>query len=334
MSLALRKIRTGLVIALALAGSFVARSSVAQDLRSSDLRDIDNIAVELADRTKSLHDEFHHHLERQRYAASLDDDVSALEQIAEQLHEFAHDSNGSFRSTDLLRRSNNDVIRLAIRIDRSVQLLERRVTGNDARRGLALMEEDASSVIRLALRLDRYLGIDNEVLDEEADRLEQAVKLLHDEFHRHLEGYEMSRSLDRELESLETLVEHMHDLTHGRTWGEIHLPHLIDDIYEVRARVSEINELLREQAYRGVRTRDWDGFEHSQDALHDILASAYLLEHMSRKADGDLVGFQDRDRGSARIVLERPRYDRHGHVIRDRYDRDPHRDDYYDRHRH
>jgi hypothetical protein len=169
----------------------------------------------------------------------------------------------------------------------------------------------AKDVLVTALRIDSYLPVDTQVIDDQAERLEAAIKELHDEFHEHLEGYEVSRHLDEDLESVETLVEHMHELAHNKTWEQIDFSHLSEDVYEVRQKTAHIESLFVRQAEIGVRTRDWIGIEHARDAITDVLSSAYLLDHMIQKTK------PVRHTLHRQPLLQdrRPLRDRHGHPI-------------------
>ena len=311
------------VLTLAVCFFFSAVQSVfAQGLTKPALRDIDGLAVKLVDYAKELHDEYHEHLAGVRHAEKLDEDVTSLERIAEALHDFVHDADQSENSMRRIRADANEFLQLAIRITRTIDLTDPWLRHHDARRGIRHMRDAVKDVLRVAHQIDAYLPVDPQVIDDQAARLEAAVKELHDEYHEHLEGYEVSRHLDEDLESLETLVEHLHDLAHGGSWAQLDLRHVADDIREVRRRTDHIEELFVRQSRIGVRTSDWIGIEHSRDAITDVLASAYLLDHMIdktiRPAGRDNIR-DDFDRNGHR----RPRRDR----IRDDRDRDiRHRD--------
>ena len=173
------------------------------------------------------------------------------------------------------------------------------------------MRSVARSVLETALRIDSYLPVDTQVIDGQAERLEAAIKELHDEFHEHLEGYEISRHLDEDLESVETLVEHMHELAHDKTWAQIDFRHLSEDVYLVRQKTAHIESLFVEQAKIGVRTRDWIGIEHARDVITDVLSSAYLLEHMIQKTQP----VRQTTRRQPHLRDRRPLRDRQGHPI-------------------
>lgn len=109
----------------------------------------------------------------------------------------------------------------------------------------------------------------------------------------------------------------MHELAHDKQWGQINFNHLFKDVNQVRQETSHIESMFVQQARIGVRTRDWIGIEHSRDAITDVLASAYLLEHMIRKTAGPAPD-PVRPIRNLRPELE---LDRHGHArrpIRDR----------------
>ena len=293
-------------------------------LTKAHLRDIDTLVRKLADFSKELHDEFHEHLEGVRHAQKLDEEVTALERLSESLHEFAINTDGSAQSVTKFRSGTNEFIQLAVRISRTIDLTEPWLRGNDARVGTRHMRIVARSVLGTALRIDSYLPVDTQVIDNQAERLETAIKELHDEFHEHLEGYEVSRHLDEDLESVETLVEHMHELSHDKAWGQIDFNHLSQDIVEVREKTAHIESLFIRQAEIGVRTRDWIGIEHARDAITDVLSSAYLLDHMIQKTQ------PVRNNTLHRRPIEldpRPLRDRHGHPV------NPIRDPYWNSHR-
>ncbi|MFT7638891.1 MAG: hypothetical protein ACI9G1_000616 [Pirellulaceae bacterium] len=270
-------------------------------LSASDLRDIDKFAVRLARDSEELHDEFHEHLERVKHAAKLEEDVSALEKISVRLHEFVHDADGSERSMLQIRRDTNQLLQLSSQIQQTVERARSWTRTSRGRVGISHMRSAASDVVRLALAIDRFLPVDTTVVDSQADRLETFVKELHKEFHEHLEGYEMSRHLDNDLESLERSVEHIHDLAHDKSWHEINLAHVLEDLHEVKEKAAHIETLFGSQSRIGVRTRDFIGIEHSRDALSDVIASVYLLEHMVYKA---------------KPSLDRRHKDLHGHTRR------------------
>ena len=259
--------------------------SYGQSLSNRDLRNIDELANALIGYTEELHDEYHHHFERVRHAEKLDADVSHLEKIAKELHEFAHDAPSTEATMKRLRADANELLQLSWQIERTVMLTESWVRTSDERRGIAHMRDVSRDVVRTVFRIDDYLPVDTDVIDGQLARLENAVKALHDEFHEHLEGYEVSRHLDEDLESLEKSVEHMHDLAHDKHWNEIDLLHITHDIRDVFAATQHIEELFIRQARIGVRTRDFVGIEHSRDAISDVLASIRLLEHMIEKTD-------------------------------------------------
>jgi hypothetical protein len=275
--------------------AWFAAAASAQPLSKVALRDIDQSALKLADCAKELHAEFHEHLENVRHAEKLEEDVSALEQIAERMHAIAHDADGSEKSMLLIRRDTNELLQLSSQIGRTIDLAERWVRTPNARTGIVHMRATARDVVRVTLQIDSVLPVDMTVIDGQADRLEQAVKELHLEFHE-------------DLEELEGHVEHMHGLAHNKTWTEVNLQHLMRDLFEVRRLTSHIEELFVRQSRIGVLTRDFIGIEHSRDAISDVLASSYLLEHMIRKADPNFAPRPSRGRPIYSHV--RPRRDR------------------------
>ncbi len=297
----------------------------AQRMTKIQMRDIDDLASVLEGHAKELHAEFHEHLENVKHAEKLENDVSAVERIAESLHQFAHNSDGSARSMAQIRRDTNDLLQVSTQITRTLDLAERWVRTRNGRVGIRHMRLEAADVLRIAVRIDGYLPVDTEVIDGQADRLEQAVKELHREFHEHLEGYEVSRHLDEDLEELEGTVEHMHDLAHGKAWNQIDFEHLLRDISEVKQLTTHIESLFVRQSRIGVFSRDYIGIEHSRDAITDVLSSAYLLEHMIRKADPNL--------GRRPIHNDhlRPRRDRLGYLEHNRHGSDHFEDRFHSR---
>lgn len=253
-------------------------------LNNAQLRDIDRLATDLAQFTTELHDEYHEHLDGVRYAEILDDDVTELERISEDLHQIIRNApGGDPQATRQIQKFTNDYLQLASRIQRTIDLTEPWLRTSEARLGIYHMRSAAADVNRIVGQIDRFLPVDESIMDDQAHILEGAVKELHDEFHEHLEGYEYSRHTDEDLEELEALVEHMHDLAHGRTFSQMELDHLLADVREVRQSSLHIDGLLVQQSQAGVRTHDWIGIQHSRDAVSDVLASADLLEHMIGK---------------------------------------------------
>lgn len=286
----------------------------AQSLSKIQLREVDRLALNLLEYSEELHDEYHQHLEGIRYAEVLDEDVTALERIAHQIHDLAHDAPAyDPMATRQLQKFTDRFIQLSFRIDRTIDLTEPWLRTAGARQGIHHMRGAARQIKNIVFQMDRFLPTDETVMDDQAKLLEDAVKELHDEFHEHLEGYEHSRHIDEDLEALERLVEHMHELAHGRHLSMINLPHLRQDIAEVRESVGHIDALLIRQSRVGVRTIDWIGIQHSRDAISDVLASATLLDHMIQKVGG----MQHRDDGHDHRDYDRrrPRRDRHGHGI-------------------
>ena len=288
-------------------------------LSNASLREIDKLVAQLDSYTKELHDEYHQHLEGERHAKKLDEDVTALERIAEGLHRFAVSADGSAKSMARLRADANELIQMSVRVRRTIDLTEPWLRSSGAHVGINHMRKSAQNCLSVAHRIDTYLPVDTQVIDGQTERLEAAIKELHDEFHEHLEGYEVSKALDHDLESIESHVEHMHELAHNKAWGQIDFSHLMRDISEVKQRTAHIESMFVRQAQIGVRTRDWVGIEHSRDAITDVLASAYLLEHMIRKTMPQQQIIQPQQE-------LRPRRDRHGHPVRDRQQHDLHQD--------
>ena len=310
----------------------LSKQASARELSSRDLRDIDGIAVQLVEHAKELHDEYHEHLEGVRHSEKLEKDVSQLEKIGESLHHFAHDASISEKTMRRLRSDTNEILLLGMQIERTIELADPWVRASHGHRGIRHMRSAARDVFRAARRIDSFLPVDTEVIDGQVERLEDAVKELHDEFHEHLEGYEVSRHLDEDLEDLEKQVKHLHDLTHGKRWGEINLRHVSDDIHEILKETSHIEGLFVRQSRIGVRTRDWVGIEHSRDAITDVLASAGLLDHMIRKSDPNAAGPPHRSRFDRDHDRGHDRWDDRHRPRRDRHDAHRHDDDHHDDH--
>lgn len=280
-------------------------------LSKAQLRDIETMTSQLTQYTKMLHDQHHAFLEGQRHGQKLDDDVTALERQAEALQATVTQSDGSQQSMQQMRGSASDFLQLSFRISRTIDLTQPWLRGGQAQNGITQMRQVAQGTTTIALRVDQYLPVDTQLIDRQTEILEAAVKELHDEFHEHLEGYEVSRHLDEDLEGVETLVEHMHGLAHNKNWGQINFTHLWQDIGQVKQKTAHIESLFVRQAQIGVRTQDWIGIEHSRDAITDVLSSAYLLEHMIRKTQP--VQQQQPIRQPIRDT--RPLRDRHGHPV-------------------
>lgn len=324
--------RLALVLTLGSTALFSATTN-AQNYTKANLRDMDELAAKLAESSKELHAEFHEHLEGVRHGEKLEQDLVALEKIAERLHEFAHVADASEKSLLQIRHDTNSLLQLSSQIGRTISLAERWVRTNDGRKGIAHMRSAASEVSRAALAVDSFFPVDTLVIDGQADRLEKAVKELHREFHEHLEGYEVSQHLDEDLEKLEKIVEHMHDLTHGKTWAQIDFNHLLEDIRDVKGATTHVEGLFVRQSRIGVLTRDYIGIEHSRDAITDVLSSAFLLEHMIRKSDPTFARRPNLDLGTHQTRI-RPRRDRmndiHGRYETDFYHRETRRPSLHD----
>ena len=280
-------------------------------LSKAQLRDIETMTSQLTQYTKMLHDQHHAFLEGQRHGEKLDKDVTALERQAEALQAIVTRSDGSQQSMLQMRGSASDFLQLSFRISRTIDLTQPWLRGGQAQNGITQMRQVAQGITNIALRVDQYLPVDTQLIDRQTEILEAAVKELHDEFHEHLEGYEVSRHLDEDLEGVESLVEHMHDLAHNKSWGQINFNHLWQDIGQVKQKTAHIESLFVRQAQIGVRTQDWIGIEHSRDAITDVLSSAYLLEHMIRKTQP----VQQQQPIRQPIQDTRPLRDRHGHPV-------------------
>ena len=288
-------------------------------LSKAQLRDIETITSQLTQYTKMLHDQHHAFLEGQRHAEKLDEDVTALEKQAEALQAIVARSDGSQQSMLQMRGSASDFLQLSFRISRTIDLTQPWLRGSQAQNGITQMRQAAQGVTSIALRVDQYLPVDTQLIDRQTEILEAAVKEMHDEFHEHLDGYEVSKHLDEDIEGVETLVEHMHGLAHNKGWGQINFNHLWQDLGEVKQKTAHIESLFVRQAQIGVRTQDWIGIEHSRDAITDVLSSAYLLEHMIRKTQP--VQQQPIQQP---IRDTRPLRDRHGHPVNPRTIHDRH----------
>ena len=279
-------------------------------LSQAKLRDIATMMSQLTQFTKMLHDQHHAFLEGQRHAEKLDKDVTALEKQAEELQAIVTRSDGSQQSMLKMRGSASDFLQLSFRISRTIDLTQPWLRGGQAQNGITQMRQAAQGITNIALRVDQYLPVDTQLIDRQTEILKAAVKELHDEFHEHLDAYEVSRHLDEDIEGVETLVEHMHGLAHNKGWGQINFNYLLQDIGQVKQKTAHIESLFVRQAQIGVRTQDWIGIEHSRDAITDVLSSAYLLEHMIRKTQPvQQQPIQQPIRDS------RPLRDRHGHPV-------------------
>ncbi len=303
----------------------------AQSLSNADLRDIDRLANRLERASEELHDEFHEHLEGVKHSEKIETDVTRLEKIAKSLHQFAHNADRSERSMQRLQADTNDLIRLAFQVRRTVDFAAPWAHSRDARVGIGHMRDATREVTTIAMAIDRFLPVDTDVIDGQLVVLEAAVKELHDEFHEHLEGYEVSEHLDRDLEALEKDVEHIHELAHGKSFATINLTHILNDIRDAERTTNHVEELFTRQARIGVRSRDYIGIEHSRDAITDVLASAELVRHMIYKAEPRLrphrnaIG-RDRDIPTRDRLDRRPVRDRLDNLSGDRFRRLPQRD--------
>ena len=288
-----------------------------QGLSNAELRDIEVYSANLSAFAKDLHDEYHEHLEGITHAARLDEYVTQLERKADALNRFATQQDGRVDAVRQLRNDTNELIQLSVKIARTINLTELWLRGGYARLGTQHMRSAARDVLRVALAIDAFLPVDTTVIDNQAVDLESAVKELHDEFHEHLESYEISAHLDADLEELESHVEHVHDLAHDKAWAQIEFRRVADNLREIKAKTHHIESLFVRQSEIGVRTRDFIGIEHSRDAITDVLSSVYLLEHMIAKADPPRARRWN-GHGSRRNRVV-PRRDRHGHLEAFRY---------------
>ncbi len=279
-------------------------------LSKAQLRDIETMTSQLTQYTKMLHDQHHAFLEGQRHAEKLDEDVTELERQAEALRAIVTQSDGSQQSMLQMRASASDFLQLSFRISRTIDLTQPWLRGGQSQIGITQMRQVAQGITNVATGVDQYLPVDTQLIDRQTEILEAAVKELHDEFHEHLDNYEVSPHLDEDIEGLETLVEHMHELAHNKVWGQINFNHLWQDIGQVKQETAHIESLFVRQSQIGVRTQDWVGIEHSRDAITDVLSSVYLLEHMIRKTQPVQ---QQPIQGP--IQDSRPLRDRHGHPV-------------------
>lgn len=291
-------------------------------LSKANLRDVDRLVVQLSNYSKALHDQQHTFLEGQRHAVKLDQDVTALERMADGVHSFATQADGSQQSVLRMRQDTNSLLQLSFRIARTIELTQPWLRGNQAQAGIKQMRSTAGIVTQIALKIDSYLPVDPQVIDGQTEILEAAIKELHDEFHEHLDGYEVSRQLDEDIEEIETLVEHMHEMAHNQSWASLNLQHLFKDLNQIKQKTAHIESLFVRQAGIGVRTQDWIGIEHSRDAISDVLSSAYLLEHMIRKT----APAPRHQVVNPNHIDTRPLRDRHGHPINPRRIHDRHVD--------
>lgn len=252
-------------------------------LSSSQLRRIDDLAVRLVDSARELSLEVSEHFQGERHSAKLASDTDQLVELAERLHLDLH--RGNYGQVDMaqLRESSNEFIEVVARLPRTIQLLDRQPNHPYAREGVAHMMSAYREAHTIAMEIDRYLMVDTDIVDRQADRLTKSVEELHLEFHEHLEGYELSSRIDRELVRLANTAEHIHDIAHQQSWSSWQMAHIERDVRELREATRQVEWLVNQQARRGIRTADWDGVEHSLDAITDIQASAYLLEHMVAK---------------------------------------------------
>ncbi len=259
--------------------------SAAEELTLSDVRRIDRLIVRLVDYAEDLHDHYHEHLDGVRHTEKLDRDVTELEKIAQSLRDLSYASPVDGKYAIRLRHDTNEFLQLASRIQMTIDLVSPWVRTQRGRDGLRYMEEDAGDVMILARRIDSYLPVDTKVIDDQAAVLENCVKELYAEYREHLQGYAISRHLDADLRDLNRLVETLHSLAHNKSWNQLDLRLIAGYVDQVIAESDHIEDLLFQQTRLGFRRGDWEGVEHMHDAISDVRASAYLLQHMIDKAD-------------------------------------------------
>ncbi len=277
-------------------------------LSSTTLRRIDDLAVRLVDSARELSLEVSEHFRGERHSAKLASDTNQLVDLAEQLHLELH--RGNYGRVDMvrLRESSNEFIEVVARLPRTIGLLDRQPKNPHARQGVAHMMAAYREAHTIAMEIDRYLRVDTDIVDRQADRLAKAVEELHLEFHEHFEGYELSARLDQELVRLAKTAEHIHDIAHQQAWSSWQMAHIERDVRELREATRQVEWLINQQSRRGIRSADWDGVEHSLDAITDIHASAYLLEHMVAKYRASMRPYESDDRS---FDNRRPRRDLH-----------------------
>jgi hypothetical protein len=239
-----------------------------------------------------LHEEFHEHLEGQRHSEKLDTDITAMEELAERFHGLAHGA-GDVDVADI-RGDAHELLRLSYRISRSIDRVERHAQGADARVGIRHMRDEHREIKRNCEQLDFLVGSGWDIVDSEADRMANYAKTLHDEFHEHLDRYEMAGQMERALEELEGHTEHMHELAHDSSGSHRDADHLLRDLRDVFSVSRRVDEILTRQTERGVLTSDWDGIVHMRDALTDVESSANLLRYLLDKEAGHNTHHPDR----------------------------------------
>jgi hypothetical protein len=309
----------------------VLHPSAAAQLSRHHLRDIDNYADELEQAAKELHDEFHLHLQGQRYAAKLDEDVTELETLAEHFHELVHNAGGRPVEVQHLREDSYQLLQLSHRIPRSLDRIRPTLVGSNAQRGAAHMQDAARQVRRIATRIDAMFPVQWSVVDEEADRLASYCRELHQEFHDHLDHYQLAAQIEAAVDLIERRAEHMHELAHESSGGRFDSRHLRSDLDQIFSSTRRIDDLLDRQARIGLTATDWDGVIHMRGVLTDVEGSAYMLQHLlDRSIRRGHAHPSSRVREPRRLYDESPldrfrrRDDHHGH-----HEHDEHGDDHF-----
>jgi hypothetical protein len=257
--------------------------STAPSLSGATLRRIDHMAVQLVDSARELSLEVSEHFRNERHSQKLAEDTRRLIEVAEALHRDLHESQYGYVDAAKLRESANEFIEVVARLPRTIGLLERQPKSFNARQGIPHMYSAYRQAHIIAMEIDRYLPVDTEIVDRQADRLTKAVEELHLEFHEHFESYQLSARIEAELTALTSTAEHIHEIAHRQAWSQWQLAHIARDVQNLREQTRRVESLINLQAQRGIRSADWDGVEHSLDAVTDIHAAAYLLEHMVAK---------------------------------------------------
>ena len=245
---------------------------------------IDAIAARLAASATELHEEHHRHLQSARHGAKLDADLTRLEELAGHIHELVHGRRPDAAGAGHLREDANDLLHLVFRVERTLDRVASWALPQDARAGIDHMRQEVARVQQAAFQLDAFLPTDMQVVDRQSVRMAQYVRELHDEFHEHLESYQMAAYLDRDLEELEELADHMAELTRTGHGGDREFRHLGDDLRRLARLTAHVDRLVMQQASIGVLTHDWVGIEHLRDVLTDVEASSRLMGHLIAKA--------------------------------------------------
>ena len=256
------------------------------EISSRELAAIDQLAVKLESSSHEIVKEIQEHLSGQRHTEKLATDADQLHKLAERLHEELHRSRGRYSDFRRLRSDATHFIEIVARLPRTIDLIGQQPLDRSASRGLRHLMEAYREAHVAAMAIDGYLPVDTKVVDRQAQILLEAVKEAHTEFHEHLERYELSHQIDLKLQSLERLAKHVRKIAHNledRDWVQEELEHLTRDAADLREAAREAERLIVRQARQGIATEDFIGVEHLQDAMTDIHAAAYLLEHMIRK---------------------------------------------------